>query len=261
MKYFGLWYSFFKISFMAEAEFRLNLVIKVIGDIVWYISQLSIFEVLFYHAPHISGWDIQSMRVFMGFLFLTDCFYMILFHENFEGASSVVRKGELDFILAKPINSQFMFSFRRANPIYLINMVIVLSYLGWAISKLSTPPLWWQYPISMLLVLGGLGVLYSLRFFFVALNVMFTNASSLTYVWYQFYRLGTRPHALYPGWLRISVLTIFPVGLIASVPATNLVHGLDFRIAVGALFMSMFLIFLTTRFWEFVLKRYSSASS
>jgi ABC-2 type transport system permease protein len=261
MKYFGLWLSFFKISLMAEAEFRLNLFIKVLGDIVWYISQLAIFEVLFYHAPQIAGWNIHSMRVFMGVLFLTDCLYMILFHENFEGASSVIRKGELDFILVKPINSQFMFSFRRSNPVYLINMLIVLSYLGWAIWNLEVYPSWWAYPLTLLLVVGGLGVLYSLRFFFAALNVLFVNAYSLTYVWYQFYRLGTRPHALYPAWLRWCVLTIFPVALISSVPATNLVQGLDIWLALGALLISMFLLFLTSRFWEFVLKRYSSASS
>lgn len=246
---------------MAEAEFRLNLIIKVLADVVWYCTQLAIFEVLFYHAPEIAGWTIHSMRVFMGILFTVDCIYMVLFNENFEGASSTVRKGELDFILAKPINSQFMFSFRRANPVYLINMAIVWCYLAWAICHLETMPRWYQYPLTALLVIGGTATLYSLRFFFAALNVIFTNATSLTYVWYQFYRLGTRPHALYPAWLRWIVLTIFPVALISSVPATNLVHGLDFPLVLGALAISTFLVFLSTRYWQFVLKKYSSASS
>lgn len=261
MKYIKLWLSFAKISVMAEMEYRLNMVIKVISDVIWYCTQLSIFEVLFYHAPVIAGWTIHSMRVFMGVLFLVDSLYMILFNENFEQSSTLVRKGELDFILVKPVNSQFMYSFRKVNTVYFINMMIVLTYLTWAILHLETQPTWSQFVATFFLIIGGLCVLYSLRFFFAALNVVFTNATSLTYVWYQFYRLGTRPHALYPPWLRWCVLTIFPVALISSVPATNLVHGLDVGLVFGAFAIAATLVFLTTRFWRFVLRRYSSASS
>src|SRR4051812_29156214 len=106
MKYLKLWLEFLKIGWMAEAEYRLNLVVRVVADVVWYIAQLSVFEVLFFHAPQIAGWDILKMRVFMGVLFVVDSIYMVLFHDNFENASTMVRKGELDFILSKPIDSQ-----------------------------------------------------------------------------------------------------------------------------------------------------------
>jgi len=261
MKYLKLWLSFAKISVMAEMEYRLNMIIKVISDVIWYCTQLSIFEVLFYHAPQIAGWTIYSMRVFMGVLFLVDSFYMILMNENFEQSSTLVRKGELDFILVKPVNSQFMYSFRKVNAAYFINTLIVLCYLTWAILNLETPPHWSQFVTTFFLLIAGLSVLYSLRFFFAALNIIFTNANSLTYVWYQFYRLATRPHAFYPSWLRLFILTVFPVALISSVPATNLVQGLDLRLVFGAFAIAATLVFLTTRFWGFVLRRYSSASS
>lgn len=208
MKYLQLWLSFLRIGFMAEAEYRLNMAIKVFSDIIWYFTQISVFEVLFYHAPQIAGWDILKMRVFMGVLFIVDATYMILFHDNFEQAATLVRKGELDFVLAKPVNSQFMFSMRKVNATYAINLVIVMVYLAWAISRLPVPPTLPQRLETVGLMITGLIVLYALRFFFAALNVILTNANSLTYVWYQFYRLGNRPHALYPSWLRWVVLTI-----------------------------------------------------
>jgi ABC-2 type transport system permease protein len=260
-RYFILWWHFLKISWMSEAEYRLNMVVKVVGDIIWYCAQMSVFEVLFYHAPQIAGWDIHAMRVFLGILFFSDCIFMILFNDNFEQAAAVVSKGELDFILSKPISSQFMFSCRKMNPIYFINLIPVSIYLFWGISSLPTQPSAWILLQTFLLMICGLCVLYSMRFFFAALNVVFTNASSLTYVWYQLYRLGTRPHALYPTWLRWIVVTAFPVGLIVSVPATQLVHGLEGHLLVIAPLIAFFLLYLTTVFWSFVLKKYSSASS
>jgi ABC-2 type transport system permease protein len=261
MKYIGLWFNFLKISWMAEAEYRLNMFVRVFSDVIWYFSQITIFEVLFYHVPRISGWDIQTMRVFMGILFMIDATYMILFHDNFENAPSLVRKGELDFILLKPMNSQFMFSCRKVNAVYSINLVIVAGYLIWAIHRLPQPPALMQYPLTLALMASGLGVLYSLRFLFAALNVILTNAGSLTYVWYQFYRLGNRPHALYPSWLRWCLLTIFPVGLIVSVPATNLVGRLETPAIWLSPIITLLLLYITTRYWNFVLKFYSSASS
>lgn len=261
VKYLNIWWEFFKISWMAEAEFRLNLFIRVFSDVIWYIAQLSVFEVVFYHRPQIAGWDMPSMRVFMSILFLVDCWYMVLFQENLEAASSLVRKGELDFLLVKPINSQFMFSFRRVNAVYLINLVIVVAYLLWSLKQLGTDVSRLQIFVSLLLMICGLGILYCLRFFFAGLNILFVNASSLTYVWYQFYRLGTRPHALYPAWLRWAILTVLPVGMIASVPATSLVHGLDWKIAVLSPILSIFLVYLSSLYWNYILKSYASASS
>ena len=53
------------------------------------------------------------MRVFMGAMFLTDVLYMILIMDNIEGVFSLVRRGDLDIYLTKPVNSQFMVSFRK----------------------------------------------------------------------------------------------------------------------------------------------------
>ena len=246
---------------MAEAEYRTNILVRVLGDIIWYITQLSVFEVLFYHAPQIAGWNIHSMRVFMGVLFISDACYMILFHDNFEHASASVRKGELDFVMLKPINSQFMFSCRKVNAVYLINLGIVICYLTWALGKLPALPGVTAFLGTFLLMIAGLIVLYSLRFFFAGLNVILTNASSLTYVWYQFYRLGNRPHALYPPWLRWIVLTIFPVGLIVSVPATNLVQGTDSYFVWASPVVAGLLLWLSSKYWNYILRFYSSASS
>jgi ABC-2 type transport system permease protein len=246
---------------MAEAEYRLNMVLKVIGDVIWYATQLSIFEVLFYHAPEIAGWDIHATRVFMGILFIIDSAYMFFFNDNFDQASTLVRKGEFDFILAKPVDSQFMFSMRRVNAVYFINFRLVCFYLFWGLSQLPIFPSVGNLIIGAALMLSGFVVLYCLRFFFAGLVIIFHNASSLTYIWYQFYRLGNRPHALYPPWLRWIVLTIMPVGMIVSVPATQMVRTLEPSIAWVSPVMAMSLFILSRKYWRWILRHYSSASS
>jgi ABC-2 type transport system permease protein len=261
MRYLKLWLTFFRASWMADLEYRINIILRVIGEIIWYAAQLSVFEVLYLHTPAINGWDVHSMRVFMGSLFLVDVIHMILFSENIDAMWSMVRKGDLDLYLVKPINSQFMVSFRKIGTTYLINMMMVLGYVGWGISQLSRPITWVDLGLYAFLLLCGTAIYYSLRFLFCCLLVLLQDASNLHFLWYQLFRLAQRPDAIYPTPLRWIVLTVFPIGFLASVPSRVLIEGLPLELLLAAPLIALFLLFFSNWCWEKSLLRYSSASS
>jgi ABC-2 type transport system permease protein len=260
-KYLRMLLGFFKASAMADLEYRLNFVVKVGTDIIWYTAQLSVFEVLFSHTRSISGWTLESMRVFMGVLFVTDALWMMLFSENLDRLSDKVRRGDLDLLLVKPVNSQFMMSLQRMNPAYLLNFFLVLIWLLWSLVQLPDPIHWGRVLLLIITVPCSLAISYSMRFFFSATALIFTRAENINYVWYQIYRLGTRPDTIYPSWLRYTVLTIVPVGFLASVPARLILSTPDLPLLTASVGLAIFLVYLSTRYWKFALKFYSSASS
>ncbi|MGE0634175.1 MAG: ABC transporter permease [Pseudobdellovibrionaceae bacterium] len=260
-KYWRLLCSFFKVSFIADLEYRANLVIKVITDVIWYVAQLSFFEVLFKHSDHLAGWSIESMRVFMGVLFMADSLWMLLFHESMDQMSEKVRRGDLDLLLAKPVNSQFMMSLQRINTIYLVNFVMTFSWLVWSLHQLPGGFSWWKLLFLIVLMPCSLAIQYGMRFAFAATSIFFTRAENLTYVWYQLYRIGTRPDNLYPPYLRYLILSVIPVGFIASVPATVLLNEPDFRWIAGGIALGLVFFTLSRAYWNYALKSYSSASS
>ncbi len=261
MRYFQLFIAFFKASLISDMEYRVNMLAKVATDIIWYAAQLAIFEVLFRHARTLSGWNLDSTRTFMGVLFLVDSVWMFLFSENLDRLTSKVRNGDLDFLLVKPINAQFMISLQKLNTAYLGNVALTFGFLLWAAHRLPggfdfTRLLWLLYavPWSLLLV-------YAIRFFFSSLSVIFINAESINYIWYQLYRMGTRPDSIYPPWLRYILLSFIPVGFIASVP-TRLMLGTDEPWMIFALpGLAVCLFWLTCKFWQRTIRSYTSASS
>jgi ABC-2 type transport system permease protein len=260
-KYLYIFAGFFRASAIADLEYRMNLAMKILSDVIWYTAQLSIFEVLFRHIPSISGWTIDTTRVFMGMLFVVDALWMLLFSENLDRMSDKVRKGDLDLLLAKPVNSQFMMSLQRMNTAYLGNIFISSSWLIYSISRLPVAIPSSRFLILIISIPSSLLIIYSLRFMFSTLAVLFTRAENITYVWYQIYRLGTRPDALYPPWLRYIVLSFLPVGFLASVPSRLILNSPDFTLLAAAVGLAVFFLYLSNRFWRFALKRYSSASS
>ena len=111
----------FKTSLISDLEYRANYFTRFITDVFWYIAQILTFEVLYRHTNKIGDWDVHQMKVFLGILFVIDALYMIIIHENLENLSEKVRKGDLDLLLAKPINSQFMITLQKANTAILGN--------------------------------------------------------------------------------------------------------------------------------------------
>ena len=261
MRYLQLWLKFLETSWMADMEYRLNMVMRVIAESGWYLAQLSVFEVLYTHTQTISGWDVHGMRVFMGTLFLGDVIYMILFMENLENFFSLIRRGDLDQLLTKPIDSQFLVSMKKVSTAYVINLVGICAYLGWAIYTLPQPWSGFQLAVYFVLLFFGVILVYALRFMFMSLILVMQDAGNIHFLWHQLFRLATRPDPLYPFYLRMIVMTILPLAFFASVPSRVLVEGFDWRLGVASALIALTALYLSHAFWNAALKRYSSASS
>ncbi len=250
----------FKASFIADLEYRANFFTRILTDVFWYVAQVVTFEILYQHTDHIGDWNLKQMRVFLGLLFIIDAFYMIIIHENLENLPEKVRKGDLDLLLAKPVNSQFMITLQKANTAIIGNLVLGTSWLIFSLHGLddfSYIRLLWL----LLLAPCSLIVIYSMRFVFSASAVIFTRSENLQFLWWQVYRLGMRPDSMYNPIMKWILLTVVPVGVIVSIPARALLNPPNYFYLIWPVILSPILIYLTHRFWKFALTFYSSASS
>jgi ABC-2 type transport system permease protein len=107
----------------------------------------------------------------------------------------------------------------------------------------------------------AISVCYATRFLFAASALFVTRADSLQYVWYQLYRLGTRPDSMFPLWIRYCILSFIPMAFIASVPADAVLHGPAPGLVLGAVAVMISVLALMRWYWNFGLRRYTSASS
>ncbi len=259
-KYARLLLAFFRASLVADLEFRANFATRIITDCFWYAAQIISFETIFRHTEKIGDWNVGQTRVFLGMLFVVDAFYMIIFSENLDKISERVRKGELDLLLTKPLNSQFMLSCQRINTAIIGNLLLGIA---WLIGSLMALPdfNWVRLLWLLILIPAGLLSLYSIRFAFSSTALIFTRSDNLQYLWFQIYRLGMRPDSIYVPWLKFVVLTFLPVAVVASVPARALLNPPDFLLFTWVVLWTFALLYFSHRYWNYCLKFYSSASS
>lgn len=259
-KYAGIYAALFKASFIADLEYRVNFFSRIFTDILWYSAQIITFEVIYKHTNKIGDWNWPQMRVFLGIIFVIDALYMIIIHDNMENFPEKVRKGDLDLLLTKPVSSQFMISLQKASCAMFGNLVLAMGWLVYSLAQLED-----FNPLRLLwlivLIPCGITVIYVIRFIFAATAVIFTRSENLQFLWYQIYRLGMRPDSMYFPWFKWMILTVIPVGVIASVPARAILDPPNYVILLWPMILAPVLLYLSNRFWRFSLKFYTSASS
>lgn len=259
-KYLRLFSILLKTSLIADLEFRVNFSLRIITDIMWYLMQVLSFEVLFNYTPQIGDWDRYQMRVFLGVLFIVDSLYMIFVQDNVDRFADKVRKGELDFILAKPVSSQFLVSFQKIATASFGNLFIAIVFFAYSISQIENFN-WYRMFWFILVLPTSFIVVYTSRFFFTCLNLIFVKSESVQFLWYNCYKLGMRPDSIYFPFMKFILLTVFPMSFVASVPARMLLEPPNTLLIIWSLIVGPLFLYLSNRFWTYCLKHYASASS
>lgn len=259
-KYIRLFSILLKTSFIADLEFRVNFSLRIFTDIMWYLMQVLSFEVLFNYTPSIGGWDRYQMRVFLGVLFVVDSLYMIFVQDNVDRFADKVRKGELDFILAKPVSSQFLVSFQKVATASFGNLLIAIGFFVYAVSLIEDFN-WYRVFWFLLVLPSSFIVVYTSRFFFTCLNLIFVKSESVQFLWYNCYKLGMRPDSIYFPFMKFILLTVFPMAFVASVPARMLLEPPNALLIVWSVLIGPIFLYLSHKFWNYCLRYYASASS
>ena len=119
-----LW-VFLRNSLVRELTFRANFVITVLTRALWFCSQVLLFKIIFSNVAQITaGWNEYQYFVFMATGMLINALIESLFMPNAANFSELIRTGNLDFALLKPIATQFLISFEKMD-LAMLNQVLL----------------------------------------------------------------------------------------------------------------------------------------
>src|SRR5438552_7889732 len=114
-RYLNLWASLAKFSLLGEMAFRGNFVVKVFVELLWLAILLLFNFTLFEYTQNIADWDQHEYLFFLGCYFAMAGLLEMLFLSNCNEFAELVRTGDLDFFLLKPVDEQFMVSCRTVD--------------------------------------------------------------------------------------------------------------------------------------------------
>jgi ABC-2 type transport system permease protein len=263
MRYLRLVGCFVRASAQAEMAYHVNFFISLLHSSLNLGTGVSGLVVLFDQVETVRGWDFPATLALLG-VYLTLSALRGLFIgpslDALAGLGGEVWSGQFDFTLLRPADVQFQASFRHWRPLALVDLVLGLGVLGLAVVQLGRA-LTLVRLVAFLIALGaGVTVLYAILLAFTAL-VFWSPGFLFTWVFNGVFQMARYPMGLYPGWLRLTLTWVVPVGIMTTVPAQALTGGLSAGMLVGGMALATALLIGASALFRFGLRRYASASS
>ena len=263
MRYLRLLGYFARASFQEEAAYPSNFYIGWLHSLLNLATGVLGVMVLFGQIETVNGWNRAATLALLG-VYLTVSALRSLFLgpslEALAGMDGEVWTGQFDFTLLRPVDTQFLASFRKWHPFALFDLVLGLGVLGVAMTQLSQT-LTAARLVAFLIALGaGLTVLYAILLAFAGL-IFWSPGVLFTWVLDGIFQMARYPVGLYPGWLRLVLTWVVPVGIITTVPAQALTGAISVEMLAGSVGLAAALLIGASALFRFGLSRYASASS
>lgn len=258
-RYWAVLKLFWGTAIAAELEYRLNFSVAAISSLGSLAGSLfGLF--LFYRTGYeFQGWSWEEALVVLGIFTLLQGFAATFLAPNLNKIVDHVQQGTLDFVLLKPISSQFWLSARTLSPWGIPDLFFGLILVGYAGNRLGVQPLAYLWSLPPLLF--GFLSLYSLWFMLGATSIWFVKIYNVTEVLRGLLDAGRFPVVAYPIAYRVFFTFIIPVAFLTTVPAQALLGRIQWGWILGSLVLAIALLQLSKGFWRFALRFYTSASS
>jgi ABC-2 type transport system permease protein len=118
-----------------------------------------------------------------------------------------------------------------------------------------------NYLFSLVPILFGFAILYSLWFMLGATSIWFVKIYNVTEVLRGLLEAGRYPMVAYPTAYRVFFTFVVPVAFLTTVPAEALLGRSEIGWLWGSGILAIALLFASKFFWRFALRYYTSASS
>ena len=260
-KYLKVYKKFFHTSFASELEYKTNILIDLITAIFSLIGSIFLLSIFFQNNGNIGGWQFEQALIIQGIYTILNGITNTWFNTNLTEIVKHIREGTLDFVLLKPIDSQFFISLKKITPSGILEIILGFCLLVFCI-KINQINLSFSFlSLSLITIVCSICILYSLWFFISTTTIWFVKTWNATEVLRSFLYIGRFPLNSFSFSLRIFFSVFIPIAFITTIPSEVFLGLFQFWKILLEVFVAMVFLLTSRKFWLFALRYYSSASS
>jgi len=260
-RYFKTIRLFWSTAFASQLEYQLNFLIELLAMLGTLLGSVFILSLFFTGGRQLGDWTWESALVIQGVYTFLDGLTNALLRPNLTEIVNYVREGTLDYVLLKPIDSQFWLSVKKFSFAGLPEIILGISIVCWAAIQSGTSFSFYSLYVFIISLLIGFIILYSVWFLIAASSIWFVKTWNATEVLRALLAAGRYPISAYPVILRFIFTLVLPVAFLTTFPAEAILGELKFNILFFGLILSSLFFIFSRLFWKFALKHYTSASS
>src|SRR6478735_1669949 len=221
-RYLEIYWLMVRNSLIREMNFKANFLLWMVVELLWFMGQIVFIEVLFQYVDAIGDWSKWEVVALVGTHQLIAQIYQAFFYVNVADIPELVRTGKLDLMLLLPIDAQFAVSTRRFGMGNLVNALVGVAIVTFAMNKLGAMPRLDQVGFYAAGVCLGVTIHYSIMFTLATMSFWIVRAQGLIYGYFNLFNIGRYPDSVFRGAFKIIFSYVIPVIIVANVPVRAL---------------------------------------
>lgn len=267
MHYFNLYIEFIKIRIQSIAEYRGSFISGCVAQFLSYGAQISLIWIMINQFETIAGWGPFEVMFLYSLNLISYSLAAFLMFNPCQQLYSMVRSGDFDEILIRPLNSLLYLITRNFNTAYVshislsvITIVICLLNLDFNFSFLNL--------FFLLLVIFSGALIQAAAFLITAIPVFWViSANSIMSIFlFNLKQFINYPLSIYNRFIQILLTLIIPYGFINFFPSQIFLDKEDFLffhpiIRYLSPFVGIVLVLLAILFWNKGVNHYESTGS
>ena len=260
--------TFFRNALTRDLTFRGHFFITLLTRGFWFSVQIIMFDLIYSKVPRINDWSREEYFGFMATGMLVNAIVEAFFMPNCARFSELIRTGDLDFVLLKPIDTQFLVSLEKMELAMISQIVFAIGLLVYSIRGANHDVTMKELMMYLLLIGAAVTFFYSLMIGLAATSIFFGRNQGLLDFWFYVTIFARYPSSIYSGSpsaeiFRFLFSYVLPILLVITVPARVLLGkilepGWLGMMTLGAAVMA-FAVSRSIFHWS--LRHYRSASS
>lgn len=262
-RYLQIYWIMFRNSLIREMNFKVNFILWMFTELLWFLGQIVFVEVLFQYVDKIGDWSKWEVVLLIGTHQIIAHIFQAFFFMNIANLPELVRTGKLDLMLLLPVDAQFAISTKQFGFDNAVNALVGVAIVIFSLFKLGVVPHIHQVVLYLAAIGLGISIHYSVMLFLSTMSFWIVRAQGLIYGYYNLFNIARYPDVIFRGFFKLVFSWIIPVIIVANYPARMLMRSFEKPggLMVQLLTTALFVVLVTRMFWLHALKRYSSASS
>lgn len=255
--------SFVRASLQEELAYRSNFAISLLHSLLNLLTGFLSLQVVFSQVNSLGGWSWNQSLALLGVYLMASALRGLFIGPSLDmlvGMGQEVASGNFDFTLLRPVDTQFLITFRRWQLLALVDLGLGVGVLVAAFAQGGAAPDAGQVLAFLLAFLSGMTALYAILLALTAL-VFWSPGMFFTWVFDALFQLARYPVGIYPAWVRFFLTWIIPLGIITTLPAQALTGQATPQALLSSLAAFGVLMAAASLLFRRAVRRYASASS
>lgn len=259
--YVRLLRRYWQLAIARETQYRANFIALGVVGIVETIVTVLPMLLLFGFTDALDGWTRGETIALVGLYRTAIALYELFAGNGVLRLSSDVNSGDLDLLLIRPVNAQFLVTFRYVSLFQIVNVLIgmLVFVIGLAQSEMTFA---WQALVQTVVIFASgmvlLGAVISAGAY-IAFRA--TTVEQLPWAVMDIAQMGQYPISFYPGPVRSVLTIIVPVAFVTTIPIDALRGSVGWGMTAGAIVFAALALLGLRWWWHNSVRHYASASS